>query len=556
MTPALWLLLVLQLKGWLRYFLRNLRTIKGALLALVGGGVMLFWLSSLLLMPPPPEGIEPGKLLAFGPALLLMYCLLNVVQATGERVIYFAPAEVNFLFSGPFSPRQILAYKILNMALLGVPTTLFMTLVFRYYAASFLSAYVGLYLMFFFMSLLTLALNLIGITIGAHLYTRLRKVVLGAVLVLAAGLLWHLGALHWREFRFSDVQELLETSETWHRVSWPLRTFFEAFLAERIWPDLVIWAGLGSLVDLALLGVVLILPANYLETAAVSSARTFARLQKLRSGGVLAVDEGGSQKKRFRLPELPYWGGIGPILWRQMTAAMRGLNRLVVLFVIFGLCFGAPLFGTLRDPEKIPMLAMAVMFTLWMTIMLTALVPFDFRGDLDRMAVLKSLPIVPWRLAVGQLLTPTLLVSGAQWLVLAGILTAALAGLGSSNAAEMRLVAVGTGVAAVFVLPFNFLLFGLENLLFLLFPARVLANQPGDFQALGRNVLFGLAKLFSLLLVFGMAAVAAVVVSFVSQKPELGVATAWVVLLFSAIMTIPLVTLAFLRFDVGRDTPP
>ena len=44
-----------------------------------------------------------------------------------------------------------------------------------------------------------------------------------------------------------------------------------------------------------------------------------------------------------------------------------------------------------------------------MTTFLTTLAPFDFRGDVDQMALLKTLPAPAWRLALGQVLTPVLI---------------------------------------------------------------------------------------------------------------------------------------------------
>jgi hypothetical protein len=38
MSPALWLLLRLQLRGWLRYLGRGLKTVRGVLLLLAGWG--------------------------------------------------------------------------------------------------------------------------------------------------------------------------------------------------------------------------------------------------------------------------------------------------------------------------------------------------------------------------------------------------------------------------------------------------------------------------------------------------------------------------------------
>ena len=53
MNAALWLLIGLQVRGWLRYLLRSLRTLKGALLALVGLAVFVPWLLASCPAPRP-----------------------------------------------------------------------------------------------------------------------------------------------------------------------------------------------------------------------------------------------------------------------------------------------------------------------------------------------------------------------------------------------------------------------------------------------------------------------------------------------------------------------
>src|SRR5439155_27372350 len=131
---------------------------------------------------------------------------------------------------------------------------------------------------------------------------------------------------------------------------------------------------------------------------------------------------------------------------------------------------------------------------------LNAFVAFDFRSDLDRMDVLKTLPLSAGALAVGQLIAPTVVLSTVQWL---GVAALALTG----PRAEVVSLAV-----AVLVVPVNFLLFGLENLLFLLFPTRLVNVTPGDFQALGRRLLLVMLKLVAFGVVGGTTALAAVLV--------------------------------------------
>jgi len=97
---------------------------------------------------------------------------------------------------------------------------------------------------------------------------------------------------------------------------------------------------------------------------------------------------------------------------------------------------------------------------------------FDFRGDLDQIDHLKSLPVSGAAVSVGQLVTPTLLMSLCHLAIVGSV-------LGVMRRSDPVLL-----TAAVLCVPFNALLFGVENFIFLLFPTRA-AMTPGDFQGYG-----------------------------------------------------------------------
>src|SRR5262249_28244145 len=152
------------------------------------------------------------------------------------------------------------------------------------HASWFLAAYVALMLAVMFQQLFGMAVNLIAITVGAKAYSRARRLVVAAVVGLAVVALVQTAGPpgHWRS---RELVESATAAPWWHTVSTPLRWFFEAFLAERLWPDLVMYASLALAVDLVLLGVVFALDANYLESVATSSARIYAQIQRFRRGG-------------------------------------------------------------------------------------------------------------------------------------------------------------------------------------------------------------------------------------------------------------------------------
>jgi hypothetical protein len=216
------------------------------------------------------------------------------------------------------------------------------------------------------------------------------------------------------------------------------------------------------------------------------------------------------------------------------------------LLLILGVAVLTPMLTGLRKDEGNTLLVLGP-FAIWLTLFLTTMLPFDFRGDIDRLALLKTLPISVWRLTIGQLLAPVLLMTGVQ---LVGLAVVALAAPPSAELVPVCLV------CAFYVPPLNFLLFALDNLLFLLFPTRLMAATPGDFQALGRNVLFMVAKTLVLLGVTVVALIVGFVVYFLANQSWLAaVLAAWPVVALSAAALVPLVAWAFVIFDVGRDTP-
>src|SRR5262249_45993353 len=132
MDSALWLLIRLQVRGWLRSLWRSLRSPRGLVLALLG---LFFFIPWLMLVAAERDGALPEQQVRNGgPGILLVYCLMNVLLSAGEKTVYFSPAEVTFLFTAPFRRRRLLAYKVALTLIFTLPGTLFLTAVFRVHA--------------------------------------------------------------------------------------------------------------------------------------------------------------------------------------------------------------------------------------------------------------------------------------------------------------------------------------------------------------------------------------------------------------------------------------
>src|SRR5689334_17381405 len=107
MPPGLLTLLHLQFKGLLRRTLLSLRTLRGIIFSSIGLLLFVFWaLPSVLSLRHGRT--DPALVRTFTPVILLVVCVISLITSGGDKAVAFTPAEVDFLFPGPFTRRQLL----------------------------------------------------------------------------------------------------------------------------------------------------------------------------------------------------------------------------------------------------------------------------------------------------------------------------------------------------------------------------------------------------------------------------------------------------------------
>ncbi|MBY0527433.1 MAG: putative ABC exporter domain-containing protein [Gemmataceae bacterium] len=548
MDRALWLLLWLTFYGWARRLRQMVQAPKGILLALFGMLLFAPMVFSLLLPTvalPREEIVETrAAVRQYAPLALLAYMVLVILSSSGERGLTFTPPEIGFLFPGPFSRRQLLAYKVVTSLLRSLLGTVMMTFFLRIYASNMLAAFVGLLLTTTFLQLFAIAASLLASTVGALAYSRGRKLILVVLAVLLIATAITQGrALAGESLR--NVVEGVNTSPIFAVLLEPLRWFVNAFAAEQLWTGLPKWAALAFAIDALLLGLIFALDAQYLEASAVASERLYARLERLRSAGSAAT-LAGSSMVRLTLPSLPWWGGIGPIAWRQALGAVRGAKGMITLLGLFSLPFVASLLasGSESADGETFLLGMTGGLIAATLGVLPPLLTFDFRGDVDRIDFLKALPIPAVGLVLGQLVTPVAFSSALQLVLLV-----------------LLQVVIGGGepvvwTIALFLIPFNLLVYEAENLTFLIYPVRTIPARPGDFQHLGRHLLVMMVKGLLVASCLGIVALAGLIAYLIAGRSWLaaGIAT-WIALAIIGTALVPVLVFFFHRFDVARDTP-
>jgi hypothetical protein len=544
MHRALFTLSRLRIRGRIRRTLHGLKTLRGILFFVLSVGIICLWVGPSLAMALGGHRSDPEILRGIAPFALLGACVMMIVTSFGERAIYFTPSEVDFLLAGPFRRRELLLYKLASTTGGSLFTALFLSAFVLRGARWWLAVYVGIFLALLFIDLVSMTFVLVREMVTEYAYTRVRKIVLAIVIALMVPGVWqvlHVGAQR------GVLVLLRQFRETWAGcfLLAPFEAFGRTITAETLFPEFVAWAAVALTVDLALLVVVIRLDANYLEAAVAISQKIYGRFERARRGG--GVDLGTRWTARWHLPQLPWVGGAGPIAWRQLTTGLRNSRTFLILLVILAASAG-PMVISLGSREGSPPEAMVwalIGIVAWMTLWFTTIVPFDFRADLDRMEWLKMLPLRSPAIVVGQLTTPVLIFTTLHITLFCGF---------AIFVPSWRLA---LSLAVIFALPYNFLVFGIQNLVFLLFPARVGGVSPGDFQAFGRQMVVFLMVISVIVACCGMAASLGGIAFWVTGQSWLAFTlVSWVVLVVLATAVVPYLAWAFERFDVSVDTPP
>jgi hypothetical protein len=471
------------------------------------------------------------------PVVMLVYVVLSIVTSLGERAIYFSPSDVDFLFPAPFSRRQILLYKILGSIASATFLALLVPMSLVVYIRSWPAAVVGSFLALLMVNSLTMCAQLIAQNVTERAFTRSRRLLLGGLIAIVAVTLGQAASQglddNWRETllqaRHSLVAEIVLA---------PFTVFGNIITAQRIFPDAIGWAALGASLIIGVYALAIWLDANYLETAVRVSQKMQERKRRIMSDGIFAHPS-KQIVRSSRLPQPPWLGGVGPVVWRQFIQIFRGSRRALMWAAIIMVAMGVPFAFGLRQHNELPTVLphMVIGIVAYVTVLFSAQAPLGFRGDYERLDLLKSLPIPPLAMACGQTLSLVMILTPLQWLVFAGA------------AIFMPAAAPELFVAGLLALHFNWILFGTENLFFLLYPCPAFATGSEGFFRMGRVILFLVAKLLMLTACAAVAAIPGALAYFLTGSIMAACLIAWLTLLFPALGILLLVAWAFHRLD-------
>ena len=501
---ALGYLIARTLKNRVGRQLARVKSPRYALALLLG--LAYLWL--VFLRPDRQQSLRPTNpgtvitnLGGIGFAITVCWWWLKGGVASG---LAFQPAEVQFLFTGPLTRRQVLGYKIVKAQVLLLFNALIwmvlmrrwglgLTMPMRFVSAWAIFSTLGMHRL---AAALTQTSPVTGARKAVYALLRVATAAVAATLLFAVASGLRSGAAGGGAMQ-AIADALGREPATWalapfHFIVAPLSAAsFAAWLPA---VGLVVLVAAGHLLwVLAMAGV------PFEEAAASASAELAKKISAFRerraAGGFV------SQPKSVKRTVLPLASSGAPwvaIAWKNTLSLTRmGAVRTILLLVAFAIVAGK----LARDGGNAHTFAPAMPF-LMLTGMFLLLGPRmvrnDLRQDLLQIALLKTYPISGAKMVAAQMVSPALVLTIIQLAVLlAGVIALPLAVLLQWGAVTFALGIVTVLLALVSL---NGATIGIQNGAALMFPSWIrLGPDSGGIEAIGQNLLLTLLSLVALI---------------------------------------------------------
>jgi len=551
---ALLYLRLMIVRNLLLGFVRRLRQPRYLLGLAIGLGY--FWLVLFKRIPrspnapPAPTGDSSQWLIATIVTVVAMVIWLLPGDKPNMR---FTEAEVAFLFPAPMKRSQLIHYKLLTGLLSSLLGAAFFTL----FTVRFSSG-VGESLRFLgagwlLLNLVTLhdagaSFTLVRLGTG-KVIVWLRRTVVAAlivVFVLAAGYL-----------------NAHQQDQVLHILLAPGRFLIQPFMVS----GLAYVQALGWLVLLYAVHYwwVLKMETPFEEASMALAAKRADMLAKMRSGKSIRIT-GKAKAKREPYALRPSMPVELVLLWKNLMTLPSYLNRRVFLVSALVIVVGQHWlrqeggFAGQGIAGSLGIMALAIMG--YMLLFIPSVVRNDLRGDLAQADLLKAWPLPGWRIVMGSMLAPVVVMTAFEWL----FLLTAFSGIQTESKLTPWLtlpLKISMAVSLALYMPaLSALLLIGPNAVAIYFPAwsQVGGSTQRGFDAMGLRLVLMFGQLLLLLVALLPTTLLAALVFylsqwFTSQAVGFGLATvaALVVLVLEILFAIHLLGERFEQLDIAAE---
>ena len=552
---ALLLRFRMRSRGAFKLLWRSCKTLEGAVRAFFTVGFL-----SLLLFPlaavsfatdrPTTEQIQDVRFATenFIPLAIAFGLLVAFISPKSDTTLNFQPAEIDFLFTAPFTRRELLIFKLLGLATSTAVFSLIFTCLFSMVflfiegnlVLNFARGVITIFLAMLLMRLMFVWSGLVRRSIVVRLLTPLRKIVIGVVAILWLGAIYSTRdkldmSILKDETKLLDAATTFIESDAYQLGIKPFRVFSNLLLSQSLLEMLFcVSLCLGAIAGF--LWLIVKTDNNFLEKE-IENARVkvevLKRTQNFESM-LVSADNGRS------LPMLPFLGGIGPIAWRQLQTFFRIKKLLIFTVAFYSLLYLFLVFSSKEFAATQFRFSMGVASLAMITLTVSLTMPMGFQTDVKKMDIFKSLPFSKWHIAAGQLLGPTSMLVLIQYVSLLLFMMLAL---------DQWLLWL---TAFAFAPLFSVVILCVVNSISLLYPGQSNEGVARELENIGHILVFIFLMIVAAIFISGLLSGVGALAYFATHSIPLVVIACWFVMLFCSFVGVWLTGWAFGRFDVSK----
>ena len=440
--PALRYVIATRYRNRIRGILRRLKTPLGILAAIFLGFMVFGMILGTSAGPSAPVADRQAMLASF----LAFLLILGVLGGIGQRGLLFAKADLDLVFPGPFTRRQLLTYHFVPHHIAGsLLALMYVVLLGGRTMPSPLGCFLGFVLCQMTSAHLTAFAAELSMLVADKLYAKLRRfTIVLAVLVSVIGLLTIVvsvgGAASDGGFGVGGRMRIAWDSPWMQTLLYPAHAAGQMAAARTLADGLVPVLGLiacaaGSFLLVSLLNV------DFLENSYAATSRFRKRMAKARHG----LHE-AKVKESSRGPRSRFFTGAGAVLWlnalimrRQLRAVLGGVIVIAVMLAMFGR----------QSRSSTTILTVLTMVPLWMAL------PVGFRMPREQLLTVRQLPLRGMAVVLALLAVPVLVPFALQVLGCAGLVGTGAVELSTALAALPGFLVVGltmTSIEGIFLL--------------------------------------------------------------------------------------------------------
>jgi hypothetical protein len=358
----------------------------------------------------------------------------SVFKGFLQRGLVFEPPDVQFLFTSPFTQRQIVLYRLLPSYIFAIAQSAVFMILFSPHLKHPLLTSGCLALFQIACFHIASGAAIFAGTLSEHAHYRIRCMLLGFYFVITA--LYLRTVLELKlipSFAPSSVVQILfypaltpsDVGDAPILGKWALHLSKGSSISTQDLSLHLIYVGAFAGSAMLSLSFLLRLKADIFESSLATTTRTAEKRLRLQQGRSVDVPE-QTLSESVRLPKARIFRGVGAIIWKNLVVAKRSrreLNLAIAFTVIYTgflivlrwvLHRNISQGGELSDREVMDFDKLIGGMLCIQVFLLQRTFPFDFRRDGNHLVDFRTLPITPLGLALAELAVPTVFCLGFQ----------------------------------------------------------------------------------------------------------------------------------------------